>query len=536
MAEPAPLHELLSRIAAPDKAPQSPRGWPLGTMQWLNQRLAGRPFLGFLNAVLRGVGQVGFANNPASGLLILAAMFIQSPWLGTLSLIGVAAATLAAMALRLDPAMIQNGIFGLNGLLVGATLALTGSSGNGPWNPAWVAATIVLSALATLTMTKLGTWFATRLKAPPLGVAFNGVMLAFVLLIVFVPQTLFDMGPPPPAFPPGSVDAMRLAQALPVSLAQVYFSHQLVPLSLIVVAVGICTPTGLGVALLGCAMYLLAGLLLGARPDELYLGLWGYNGALAATAIGGVFYTPNRRSIAAGALCAFLASAASILMARWLAPLRLPVLCIPFTVVTIGCLWLLRRSLPSLVPVALHAVASPEEHRRRHAAARAVITPFRRRLTAASRDERRALLFEHAPPAVKDELRRAFDAIDRDGSGALSPAEVAAHLTPAGVSPSELSYLFDCMDLDGDGRLSFAELGELLLRHRRLMSRYEELRTYFLPIDADGDDVLSVAEMNASLKSVGEPPLSPDEVAVLRRRAGGRPFTWSRFIEALLLT
>jgi urea transporter len=85
-------------------------------------------------------------------------------------------------------------------------------------------------------------------------------------------------------------------------------------------------------------MYLLAGLLLGAKPDELYTGLWGYNAALTATAIGGVFYTPNRLSISIGLICAFLASIiASILLAPLFSLLKLPVLSVPFAIVTIGC-------------------------------------------------------------------------------------------------------------------------------------------------------------------------------------------------------
>lgn len=534
--EPAPLHELIARITAPRESPRQAPLWPLGTMQGLNDRLTGRPWLNFFNAALRGVGQVIFANNPVTGLIILIAMFIQSPWLGLMSLVGVVTATLTATALRLSPEMTQNGVFGLNGLLVGAAMGFAGRGGNGPWNPIWLVTAILLSALAAVIMNRIGGWFAARLKAPPLGVAFNGVMLGFVVLVVFVPQTLFDLGPPPPAFPSGTIDSLRLAQSLPVGLGQVFFSVRGVPLLMILLAIAICTPIGLAVALLGCAMSLAAGLLLGAKPDELYLGLWGYNAALTAAAVGGVFYTPNRRSIAIGALCAFLASMASIVMARWLSPLHLPILSIPFSLVTIGCFWLLRRTLPSLVPVALHAVASPEEHRRRHAAAWVVISQFRRRLAAASRHERRALLFEKARPEVKDELRRVFDAMDHDGSGELSATEVAAHLAGAGISGEELKYLFDCLDVDGNGSISFEELGELLLRHRRLMARYDEFVTYLRPIDADGDDVISINELNAAMRSVGEPALSSAEVSVLRRRIGERPLTWSRFIEALLLT
>lgn len=82
--EPLPLHELISRILVPEPSFQKPKGLlsGLGTMQALNQRLANQPLLDFINATLRGISQVIFVNNPLSGLLILAAMFIQSPWLG----------------------------------------------------------------------------------------------------------------------------------------------------------------------------------------------------------------------------------------------------------------------------------------------------------------------------------------------------------------------------------------------------------------------------------------------------------------------
>jgi urea transporter len=199
-------------------------------------------------------------------------------------------------------------------MLVGAAMAFFGAFGNGAWNPVWAIAAIILSALTAVVMETVGTWFATRFRVAPLGIPFNGVMLTFLLLLAFVPQPFFDLGPPPPPFPAGAIDGFRLIQSLPMGLAQIFFSDKLVSVLLVVLGVAISTPIGAVVGLLGCAMYLLAGLLLGAKPDELYTGLWGYNAALTATAIGGVFYTPNRLSISIGLICAFLASIASILL------------------------------------------------------------------------------------------------------------------------------------------------------------------------------------------------------------------------------
>ncbi|BAZ09956.1 hypothetical protein NIES4071_17700 [Calothrix sp. NIES-4071] len=68
-----------------------------------------------------------------------------------MSLLGTASATLTAILLRKHFANIfkfnqddiQNGIFGLNGLLTGATIASLGLFGNGTWNLNWAIAVIV---------------------------------------------------------------------------------------------------------------------------------------------------------------------------------------------------------------------------------------------------------------------------------------------------------------------------------------------------------------------------------------------------------
>jgi len=137
--------------------------------------------------------------------------------------------------------------------------------------------------------------------------------------------------------------------------------------------------------------------------------------------------------------------------------------------------------------------------------------------------------------AVTDELRRLFDAMDQDHDGELSTAEVTAHLARAGLSDGAGAYLLDRLDADRSGRVSFEELGELILRHRRLMAHHDELFTYFLPIDADRDDVLEAVELNIAMRSVGEPPLTTDELAILARRTGGQPLTRNRFLELVLL-
>ena len=309
-----PLQEIIARIAAPkldttEKPPSIRSG--LGTMQSLNQRLINYPVFDFINYNLRGIGQVIFVNNPLSGLLILLALFIQSPWVGLMSLLGVISSTVAAIALKLDRDTIRNGIFGYNGILVGAAIATFGAGGNGDWNLAWAISIIIFSALTTVMMKTFGVWWASTFKSPPLTLPFNILTLLFLALVTLIPQSLFKLGGASASTtPPDSLEISRLLTSLPIDFGQVFLADKLIAGSLIFLAVAICTPLGAIVGLGGGILGVIAGMILRIVPDSLYAGLWGYNSVLAAMAIGGIFYAPNVRSFLVGGVSAFISALA----------------------------------------------------------------------------------------------------------------------------------------------------------------------------------------------------------------------------------
>ncbi len=541
MTNQLPLQEIIARLAIPDSPTydHSQGFWTgLGTMQELNQKLIGRSVLDFINYNLRGIGQVIFVNNPLSGLLILVALFIQSPWVGWMSLLGVASSTVMAIALKLDQDNIRNGIFGYDGLLVGAALATFGSGGNGDWNLSWAIAIAVLAASTTVMKKYFGVWWASTFNSPPLTIPFNIATLLFLALVISIPQSWFQLGTTA-ASETTIFNLTQLLVASPSNFGQVFLADKLIASSLIILGVFICTPLGAIIGLVGAGLGMTTALLLGiVHLDAIYSGLWGYNSILAAMALGGIFFAPNLRSFIAGAGCAFLAALAIPLLSLITQPLSLPVLSLPFCLVAIGFIALSRRSLPSLVPVALHAVTSPEEHRQRYLIAKDIIGNFRRQLEIAISGQGRNFLFDKTSSGLKGDLRYVFDAIDTDGNGELSTDELASYLTQAdpSMTGNELNYLFKCMDRDRNGSIDFAEFGELILRHRRLMAKHDAFMTYFLPIDADEDDRISIDEMNLAMNSVGEAKLSPAEINFLQQRANSQSFTWNQFIELLLLT
>ncbi len=539
--EKLPLHEIISQILSSEASTsQQKTGFfrCLGTMQEINQRLANQPLADFINYNLRGIGQVIFVNNPVSGLLILIALLIQSPWVALLGLLGVVASTVTAILLKLDRDSLRNGIFGYNGLLVGAALGTFGSAGNGIGNPLWAIAVICIAALTTLMMKVAGLWFVTIVKSPLLTLPFNIATLLFLILIKNIPQPWFDLGKAASTPSATGLDITSLITALPIGFGQVFLADQLIAALLIFVAVFICTPIGAIVGLIGSALGILVGLIFQIPLNSIYAGLWGYNAVLGAMAIGGVFYAPNRRGILIGLFCGFLCALAGLFLGLIFKPLGLPVMTFPFCLVTVGFFMVLKRSLPSLVPVALHTVTSPEEHQQRFLVAKEIISRFRKQLQGAIQGRNHNFLFDAADSGIKGDLRYIFDAIDSDRNGEISFAELASHLqhTKRPLSENELMYLFKSMDSDGNGIIEFAEFGELILRYRRLMSKYSEFVTYFLPIDANEDNLISTDEMNTAMISVGESLLSKDEVIVLQNMATGAGLTWNRFIEALLVT
>ena len=533
-----PLHELLSRLLKPEKTSLR-RPLPImGTMQDLNQALERRKLLDFLNASLRGIGQVGFANNPIAGLLITIAVFIQSPWVALMLVVGVLVATGTAYFMRLDRPSIRNGIFGLNGTLVGMALGTFGTWGNGTGNWLWVMAAIVCAALSTVLMQYIGLWMAVHLKLPSMGVPFHIVTYSFLAIALYVRQPFFQLGAPPP-FPnlAESLDGVSVLSSLITGVGQIFFSGGLISALLIIIALALCSPMGALVALLGSAIGLLAGIVLGVNLNVLYAGLWGYNSALTAIAIGGIFYAPNRRSILLASAGAFGAGLIAWLLALAIAPLGLPILAITFHLGTYACILIIRRNLSSLVPVAPYSIASPEEHLGRYRTAKEVISAFRHQLQEAMLGRHHKVLFNQASQETKGDLRYIFDAIDLDRSGSLSLTELSYNFQQAGhpISDEEINFVFSSMDADNSGEIDFEEFGELLLRHRRLISRLDELYTYFIPIDQDENGVLDTQEMNLVLASVDEPALSEDEVTFLQQRLGGKDLTWERFLELLLV-
>lgn len=332
------------------------------------------PLVDFIDSCLRGVGQVVFMNNPITGLAILVALFVASPWLGSAGTIGLVVSTVTAALLGFERGAIRAGLYGFNGVLVGAALAtfLTG-----PYDPAVIGYIVALSALSTILMAALSQAMSTAWGVPPLTLAFNVSTLLFLSAALNLKNGHLgpSIGPHVPVVAGTSVltglratatsasvvDAPSLFNAIFRGIGQLFFADN--PWSGLIMIAGIlvCSRIAGVVALIGAIVGMLVGLVTGASGVAIYHGLWGYNSFAAAVAIGGVFYVLTWRSALLAVGCAIWTALLFGAIGALLTPWGLPALTLPFCAGTLAFV-LIKGTTPRFISVPLAEITTPEEH------------------------------------------------------------------------------------------------------------------------------------------------------------------------------
>lgn len=99
-----------------------------------------------------------------------------------------------------------------------------------------------------------------------------------------------------------------------------------------------------------------------------------------------------------------------------------------------------------------------------------------------------------------DELRKVFDAADKDGDGKLSPAEWLSVLKDGGVDCSEedVKAMFTERDKDRDGHLSFEEFS----------GQETKMERAFKSMDKDGDGFITKSEFKLVCKNLTKEQIS----------------------------
>ncbi|WP_407866646.1 urea transporter [Phyllobacterium phragmitis] len=339
------------------------------------------PVFGFADWSLRGIGQVVFQDNPLSGLVILAALFFNSWIYGAICILGVVVSTATAMALRADRDMIRGGLYGFNGALVAlALIAFTSENFRTGTVPSLHLTVYIVfaAAMTTMVFATIGTLLAPY-KVASLTMPF--VLVGWLFLFAVLKFDNIEAGPLAKPVSPDQY-AEGVAYVLPTwymgignAIGQIFFQDNWISGYLILVGIAIHSRIAAGMALIGAALAALVAAVFGGPEGAIRDGLFGYNAALTAMALGGIFLVLTWQSFAYALFGVVVTTWLWASVAIFLEPIGMPVLTSTFVIVT----WLMligTHVFKALEPVAPAEATTPEGNRRRRHTAVADSRPY----------------------------------------------------------------------------------------------------------------------------------------------------------------
>jgi len=338
----------------------------------------------FLNVVLRSVGQVTFCDNPWSGALVLLGMLagdfdnMCGPML--YGVFAVVIANLTAWSFNVNYDLMRHGLFGFNAFLVGLGVSIFLETGvlNRNWAPDYpvLFGTIVSAILVIPVQLCLGKIISKVLdpNVPALTLPFNAMLIMFLFdsernfSIRTVNQALIK--PSQISFydvPLNQTEfrGEQLVEGVFKGLGEIYISNSSVFSIFVVASIFVYSRIGSALAVYGSILGYVASAALGASNFSTKIGLWGYNPALTAMAVGGVFAVPSMSSLVLCSVASFLTQVIWAANVQMFTPWGLPVCTIPFCLATLT-LFAIRKDVSNRVSwIQLAHVTTPEEHLRK---------------------------------------------------------------------------------------------------------------------------------------------------------------------------
>ncbi|ROZ50696.1 urea transporter [Rhodococcus sp. WS3] len=257
--------------------------------------------LRFIDTNLKGSGQVMFQGNALTGLLFLIGIFWGAIAADTITVaigavVGLVVSTVTGMLLHSDDDSMRIGLYGYNGILVGAAFPTFLAGGVMLWIYLVVgAAASTIAFLAVANVFK--TWGVPALTFP-----FNLVNWFFLLAAFqFLRIETSDLSAAqfPQHIGDSSVHADItfgfLWDTLFRNVSQIFLINNTVTGIIFVVALLVASRWAAVFALIGSAVAIGSVLALGANTVDVGNGLYGLSSVLTAIALGSVFYNPSWR-------------------------------------------------------------------------------------------------------------------------------------------------------------------------------------------------------------------------------------------------
>lgn len=260
------------------------------------------PKANFAIQALRGTSQVFFMENALTGALFFAAMafasYASGVWATTIgAAVGVVVATATARVMACDDASVSSGLYGFNGVLVGAALPTFIATSPQLWVYVVVGAAASTVFTAAFSATLTAKWDIPGSTGPFVLTGWLMVAGAYSFGGLHVtgdaPKLATDYVQGIAAIPA----PMELVEIFFRNIAQVYLLGSWIS-GVIILAGILIASVPAGIAAIGGSLVAMAVAIgMGADPAVVSQGLYGFSPVLTAMAVGVIFLKPHPRVI-----------------------------------------------------------------------------------------------------------------------------------------------------------------------------------------------------------------------------------------------
>ncbi|CAF1443563.1 unnamed protein product [Adineta steineri] len=335
-------------------------------------------FILFIDSCLRGIGQVMFANNPLSGLIILIGLMLSQLELSLYGLLGIIMSTLTAHFMGVDYDSVRTGLYGYNGCLT--VLAMRYFSPE--YNFIQILGPIILMSIcSTIFFVALCKLFLLRFDLSPFTFSFQ--LCSFIWLLTVLKLSNFSLNKTVLAndfiSPIIQITTNQSNETTTIwislienfngvfrSISFIYFQTNAITGLIILFGICICSPRLAILALFGAITSQLSAIYLFKLPvKEIHMGLWSYNSVLTCQALGGMFFISYGYHIWIYTLFGSIMTVmVEIALVNLLNPIGLPPLFFP-SIIICWLFCLIGGSSRYLIAVRLRSLSTPEDHLRR---------------------------------------------------------------------------------------------------------------------------------------------------------------------------
>ena len=291
-------------------------------------------FLEFIDVTLRGCAQVMFQNNPLTGLLFFAAIFVGAygegqPAVAYGAVLGTAVATFTGSNLK-DRTSWKAGLFGYNGCLVGAALPtfldvtpilwlciILGS----------VVSVIVMICVADI----LKTWKVAALTAPFVLVTWTMLLASYAFgglntSALPVPNLPHDLV----ALNSSLFDGIDFFKGTFYGISEVFLLSTMMGSVLLLAGLAVSSLWAAAFGFLGSVLAILTATVLQAEHASINNGLYAFSAVLTAIALGSTFNKPSWRVLTYTLIGVIFTVFVQGALNTLLAPVGIPTLTMPF--------------------------------------------------------------------------------------------------------------------------------------------------------------------------------------------------------------